>query len=590
MRYILLLLIIIQIRAAGQSGSPKREFRGTWIATVENIDWPSKKYLSSDNQKLELISILDRLKKDKINAVFIQIRPSCDAFYKSELEPWSEWLTGKQGKEPEPYYDPLNFIVKECHKRGIEIHAWLNPFRSVVNINTSDISKKHISKTHPDWVIEYGKYKWLNPGIPSVRDYVTNVVVDVVKRYNIDGIHFDDYFYPYPVKNKKFRDERTFEKYSRGIKILDEWRRDNINIFVKQISDSINKVNPGCIFGISPFGIWKNSSNDKFGSDTKGSESYYKTYSDSKKWIENGWIDYLVPQLYWDIGNPIADYKILAEWWNNNSYKVNMYIGQAVYKITDNNDILNQIRLNRSLKNISGNVFFNTNTFMKDPLGLEDSLKDDYYKNYAITPVIKSHSRNSPQAPINGSFSMSGGRTTIRWENTAIRNSQDTAEYFVIYKFPMLDTIDISRPDRVVDIVYGTESSWDDTSGEDNKTGFNYVVTSLDNYKNESSDQCRILVSTSKVIESNIIYTNPNSLDVIRQNSILKIIIRLDKLSLVTLIVYDLNGKEIKQIMHEYHEAGQYEIEFEENIVKSKGYIVQLKTKGYYLSQRVYIQ
>ena len=185
---------------------------------------------------------------------------------------------------------------------------------------------------------------------------------------------------------------------------------------------------------------------------------------------------------------------------------------------------------------------------------------------------------------------MSGGRTTIRWENTAIRNSQDTAEYFVIYKFPMLDTIDISRPDRVVDIVYGTESSWDDTSGEDNKTGFNYVVTSLDNYKNESSDQCRILVSTSKVIESNIIYTNPNSLDVIRQNSILKIIIRLDKLSLVTLIVYDLNGKEIKQIMHEYHEAGQYEIEFEENIVKSKGYIVQLKTKGYYLSQRVYIQ
>jgi uncharacterized lipoprotein YddW (UPF0748 family) len=600
MRYILILIIIIQIQIICQTDSPKREFRGIWIATVENIDWPSKKFLSPERQKEEFINIISHLKKDKINAVFIQVRPSCDAFYQSETEPWSEWLTGIQGKEPEPFYDPLIFIVEECHKRGIEIHAWFNPFRSVVNTKTSNITGKHISKTHPDWNIVYGKYKWLNPGLPEVRNYVTGVVLDVVRKYNIDGVHFDDYFYPYPVKNTKFRDEKTFVNYSRGIKDIESWRRDNINLFLKQVSDSIRKVRSGCIFGISPFGIWKNNISDISGSNTKGSESYYKTYSDSKKWLSEGWIDYLVPQLYWHIGNSSANYKILAEWWSNNSFGKNIYLGQAVYKIANDyhedwmngNQIQKQIRLNRSLKNISGNVFFNTSTFLKNPMGLKDSLEINYYKYYAITPVINGKEDNTPLSPVNGIYNITNGKTLIKWEKPIRLNGRDTAVYFVIYRFPGMDTVDISRPGRIADIVYCTESSWVDTLPEENKSGFQYVVTSLNNYKNESNDLCRIIVPSgaeTRSSETHIAYSNPDSLDVIRMNGSTRIIIKLDKMSLVTVKVFDFYGNEIKQLLHEYKSAGNYEYELEEKEIKSKGYIVQMKTKGYYSSKRIVI-
>jgi len=583
---------------------------------VENIDWPSKKFLSTEEQKNEFIYIIDRLKKDKINAVFMQVRPSCDAFYQSEIEPWSEWLTGKQGKAPEPFYDPLKFAIDECHKRGIELHAWFNPFRSVVNKKKSDISVKHISKTHPGWNIEYGKVKWLNPGLPEVRNYVTGIVLDVVRRYNIDGVHFDDYFYPYPVKNKKFKDEKTFARYSRGLKNLDSWRRDNINLFVKQVSDSISKIRPDCIFGISPFGIWKNISNDNSGSLTKGSESYYNTFSDSKKWIMEGYVDYLVPQIYWHIGHSIADYKKLVEWWNNNSSGRNIYIGQAVYKIANDynsewgngDQITKQIQLNRNLTNIRGNVFFNTKSFLKNPLGFEDSLERNYYKYFALTPLIKRNNEKSPNAPINCTSGISNGKIFIKWEKPSIVNNSDTAVYFVIYRFPAKDTINISKSERIVDIIYGTETSWIDKLSGDNKllsanssdfvekselaSGFIYVVTSLDSYKNESNDNCRILVQSgieNKRSEAVIKYSNPDSLEVIRQDSSAVIIVKLEKLCLVTLKVFDLFGNEIKQLLHEYKTAGRYEIEFDERDIKSRGYIVQLKTKGYYSSRRIFI-
>jgi uncharacterized lipoprotein YddW (UPF0748 family) len=601
MRYIFILIIIFQIRIICQTESPKREFRGIWIATVENIDWPSKKYLSSVEQKREFINIIELLKKDKINAVFMQVRPSCDAFYKSDKEPWSEWLTGKQGKEPEPFYDPLKFAVEECHKRGIEIHAWFNPFRSVINLKSSNISSEHISRTHPGWNVEYGKYKWLNPGLADVRNYITGIVMDVVRRYNIDGVHFDDYFYPYPVKNNKFRDEKTFVKYSRGFKDIDLWRRNNINLFVKQVSDSIRKVRPGCMFGISPFGIWKNTISDNSGSDTKGSESFYKTYSDSKKWIMNGWVDYLVPQLYWHIGNASANYKILVDWWSKNSFGRNIYIGQAVYKIdNDHNEdwmkgdqILMQIKLNRSLNNISGNVFFNTNTFMKNPHGLQDSLENNYYKYYALSPVIKGRNQNAPLPPVNGTSHIVEGKTLLQWERPIIESSRDTAVYFVIYRYSGNEPVDISKSVNIADIVYCSETTWLDTLQGDGNYGFQYVVTSLDISKKESNDLCRIIippVSEIRTPGTNITFYNPNSLDVIRQKNNARIIIKLDKISIVTLKVFDFYGKEIKELLHEYKKGGQYEFEFDETDLRSKGYIVQMKTKGYYSSKRIYIE
>ena len=461
--FLLLFILSFNTPLISQSQSPKREFRGVWIATVENIDWPSVKYLSSDMQKQEFITIINRLQKDKFNAVFVQIRPSADAFYESSIEPCSEWLTGKQGSSPSPYYDPLKFMIDECHKRGIEIHAWFNPFRSVMNIHESNISSQHVSRRHPGWNVTYGNYKWLNPGLPEVRNYVLKIVMDVVRRYQIDGVHFDDYFYPYPIKNIKFNDKKTFAQYSRGIKNLSDWRRDNINLFVKSVSDSIRKIKSGLKFGISPFGIWKNRSNDPTGSQTSGSESFNTTYSDSKKWLKEGWVDYLVPQLYWNIGNAKSDYKTLANWWNNNSFGKNIYLGDATYKIgsdknigwSDGTQIPNQINLNRCLNNIKGNVFFNTNSVIKNPLGVEDSLRNNYYKYFALTPKINTNDNSLSQPPGNPAYQNVNGQILLNWQKQGNSINDDTA-YTLLFTASMThDQIDISHSDKIAAVLYG---------------------------------------------------------------------------------------------------------------------------------------
>ncbi|MDR3665870.1 MAG: family 10 glycosylhydrolase, partial [Ignavibacteriaceae bacterium] len=485
-----------------QSLSPKREFRGIWIATLENIDWPSANNLSSEQQKKEFITIINRLQKDKFNAVFIQIRPSSDALYESSIEPWSEWLTGKQGRSPSPDYDPLSFMIDECHKRGIEIHAWFNPFRSVMNIHTSNISPQHVSIRHPDWNVTYGEYKWLNPGLPEVRNYVLKIVMDVVRRYPVDGVHFDDYFYPYPQKNIKFNDAGTFARYSRGIKKLTDWRRDNINLFVKSVSDSIRKVKPGLKFGISPPGVWKNKSGDFAGSYTAASESFNSNYADSRKWLKEGWIDYLVPQLYWHIGNFHADYQILTDWWNENAYGKNIYIGQSAYKIgTDNNhewsdpsQLPSQIKLNRLLNNIKGNVFFNTNSVLKNPLGFEDSLRNNYYKYFALTPNINNNINSLPQPPLDPAYKNVNGQILLSW-NMHLKNlNNDTASYFVIYSFDQNDKIDIAQGEKIAAVLYGSETSWLDSRRKINPSGKTYIITAIDKYGNESNDKCRITI------------------------------------------------------------------------------------------------
>jgi uncharacterized lipoprotein YddW (UPF0748 family) len=598
---ILLFLITCNSLLFSQNSNPKREFRGIWIATVENIDWPSSKYLSSEQQKKEFITIIDRLKKDKFNAVFVQIRPSSDASYESSIEPWSEWLTGRQGRSPSPFYDPLKFIVEECHKRGIQIHAWFNPFRSVMNVHESSISPQHVSRLHPNWNVVYGKYKWLNPGLPEVRDYVLKIVMDVVRRYQIDGVHFDDYFYPYQVKDKKFHDEKTFARYSRGIRNLDDWRRDNINLFVKSVSDSINKVKPGIQFGISPFGIWKNKRDDPSGSLTTGSESFNSTYADSRKWLKEEWVDYLVPQLYWHIGNARADYKTLAKWWNENSFGKNIYLGESVYKIgSDKNiewssgsQIPAQIRLNRSLKNIKGNVFFNTISVMKNLLGIEDSLRNNYYKYFALFPQIKLNDKTAPVAPYNPTYQRMNGQILLNWQKPEKRADDDTTKYFVIYQFEEQEIIDISRNDKIADVLYGTETGWLSTQRMNITHGINYVVTALDKYGRESNDMCRIFVSpvstAGNLIAGNFNTSNPNKLLINSRQTGLVISLKLAASGFVTLKVYDELGTEIKRLFYGYKKEGNYEFEIPEKELKSKIFIVQLKTVGYYSSKKVTI-
>ena len=582
-----------------QNPNPKREFRVIWIATVENIDFPSNKFLSSDQQKQEFIAIIDRLKKDKFNAVFVQIRPSSDAFYDSSIEPWSEWLTGKQGRSPSPYYDPLKFMIEECHKRGIEIHAWFNPFRSVMNIHESSISPQHVSRRHPSWNVTYGKYKWLNPGLPEIRNYVLKVVLDIVHRYTVDGVHFDDYFYPYPIKNKKFHDEKTFAQYSRGIKNLDDWRRDNINLFVKSVSDSINKVKPGCKFGISPFGIWKNKSSDPQGSLTTGSESFNTTHSDSRKWLKEGWIDYLVPQLYWHIGNAKADYKTLASWWNENSFGKNIYIGESIYKIgsdkniewSDASQIPAQLKLNRGLNNIKGNVFFNANSVIKNPYGVEDSLRNNYYKYFALTPQIKTNGKSISPPPFNPGYQNVNGQILLNWHKQGIGVNNDTALYFAIYRFQGNDKIDISQSDKIADILYGSETTWLDTQRTNNSQEINYIITSLDQSGNESNDMCRISIPpvsfASNLMEGNISSYNPNSLSVNNNKTELAISVHLSVSGFFTLTVYDLLGKEIKRLFYGYKKEGNYDFQFPSKDLNSKAIIVQLKTSGYYSSKKI---
>jgi uncharacterized lipoprotein YddW (UPF0748 family) len=595
----LFFIVFFSSNLFSQSISPKREFRGVWIATVENIDFPSNKYLSTEQQKKEFIAIIDRLKKDKFNAVFVQIRPSADAFYESSIEPWSEWLTGRQGRSPSPYYDPLKFMIDESHRRGLEIHAWFNPFRSVMNVSQSSISPQHVSRRHPDWNITYGKYKWLNPGLPEVRSYVLKVVMDAVRRYPIDGVHFDDYFYPYPIKNKKFRDDNTFSRYSRGFRNLDDWRRDNINLFVKGVSDSINKIKPDLKFGISPFGIWKNKSSDPLGSLTNGSESFNTTYADSRKWLKEGWVDYLVPQVYWHIGNIRADYKTLTDWWNDNSFGKNIYIGESVYKIgSDKNiqwsggfEIPAQIKLNRRLNNIKGNVFFNTTSVINNPYGLEDSLRNNYYKYFALPPKVKANDQSTPPPPISPSYQKVNGHIQLNWQKQGKGISGDTPSYFVVYRFAEHDRIDISQSDKIVDLLYGTETRWIDTQPVNKPDGITYIITALDRSGNESNDMCRISVPplyiAGNLINGNMASYNPYSLSVNNKKNGLAVSVNLASSCFFTLTGYDQSGKEIKRLFYGYKKQGNYQFEFPLSDLNSKTIIVQLKTDGYYTSKKI---
>ncbi len=374
----------------------KPEFRGVWVATVDNIDWPSSKNLSTAQQKAEFIALLDMHKANGMNAMVVQVRPSTDAFYPSPYEPWSEWLTGTQGKPPGPYYDPLQFMLTETHKRGMEFHAWMNPYRANFNINKASISATHVTKLYPNWFLTYGDKKYFDPGNKEVQQYVTNVVKDVVSRYDIDAIHFDDYFYPYRIAGKEFPDNANYVKYGNGMN-KDDWRRSNTDSIIVMLSRAIKKENAKCQFGISPFGVWRNIDKDSInGSNTKaGQTNYDDLYADILLWLKNDWIDYVAPQLYWEFEHKAAPYQILIDWWNTHNYGKNCYIGLGYYKAGSNANWKDKTQMPRMIKalraaeNINGMIFFSSKSFNKNPNGWNDSLRLNYFKEPAKIPVIK---------------------------------------------------------------------------------------------------------------------------------------------------------------------------------------------------------
>jgi len=406
MKLLWCLIIVCLCQATIANCQPKYEFRAVWIATVNNIDWPGNKNLTADEQKAEFINILTQQRKIGMNAVIVQIRPSADAFYESKYEPWSEYLTGKQGVPPSPYYDPLEFMIKETHKRGMEFHAWINPYRAALS-PTSSIASDHITKKHPEWFIKYGDKKYFNPGIPAVMRYLTDVVIDIITRYDIDGIHMDDYFYPYRIAGKEFPDYQAYVQYGNGLS-RDAWRRSNCDSVVKMIHDAIVTYKPLIKFGISPFGVWRNSSVDARGSDTKAGQTCYDDlYADILLWLKKDWIDYIAPQLYWEIGNKLCDYETLLNWWSANSYGKQVYIGHGIYRAVEKptaawrntNELPNEIKLLRDDPNVQGSIFYSSKYLSYDPNGWVDSLRFNYYRTPALISPMNWIDTTPPQHP-----------------------------------------------------------------------------------------------------------------------------------------------------------------------------------------------
>lgn len=405
--FLFLLLTSYSLFTTHLSAQPKYEFRAVWVATVDNIDWPSGKYLSTDSQKTEFIRLLDMHQRNGMNAVIVQVRPATDAFYPSQYEPWSEWLTGTQGKPPIPYYDPLEFMINETHKRGMEFHAWMNPYRAEFSIGKSSISQTHITKLHPEWFLPYGTIRLFDPGNKEVQQYVTNVVRDIVSRYDVDAIHFDDYFYPYRIAGKEFPDSASFGKYGNGLS-KDDWRRSNVDSIILMLSKAIKKENKYCKFGISPFGVWRNMDKDREGSNTRaGQTNYDDLYANILLWLKNKWIDYVVPQLYWEFSQPKVPFATLIDWWANHSYGRHLYIGHGIYRVYEQssaawknpNEIPNQIKKVREYPQVQGSIYFSSKTFERNPNGWNDSLKNNYYKYPAIIPTMNWIDSAKPETP-----------------------------------------------------------------------------------------------------------------------------------------------------------------------------------------------
>ena len=363
-----------------------QNMRGVWVSTVYNLDWPSSgSYGNVERQKQEYVQLLDELQAMGMNAVFVQVRPAADALYPSSLVPWSKFLTGTQGKDPG--YDPLAFMIEETHRRGMQFHAWFNPFRATTDARTDTLAANHVAQQHPEWIVKSGGKLYINPGIPEARQHIIATIMEVVNRYEIDGVHLDDYFYP---SNGEFPDDAAYQAYGiASFASKADWRRYNINQFVQLLDQSIKNVKPQVQFGISPFGVWRNIADDQTGSDTKaGVTAYDNMYADVRTWIRHGWIDYVTPQIYWSLSFAPARYDKLVTWWSNEvrGTDVALYIGHAPYKLGTAEagwqnalEIINQLHYNTQHPEVKGSIFFSAKDLRKNPLGLIQELQNYYY-------------------------------------------------------------------------------------------------------------------------------------------------------------------------------------------------------------------
>lgn len=463
----------------------KREFRGAWIQTAFQSEYAA---MTVPQLKKDFRRKLDFLRDCGMNAIIFQVRPEADAFYPSRIEPWSRFYTGEQGRAPEGNFDLVAFLVDECHKRGMEFHAWLNPYRASTAGNTR-FAPTHIYNKHPEWFVEYNKQILFDPGIPDCRQFICRVVRDIVSRYDIDAIHMDDYFYPYPVAGLAFPDDKSFRKYglTMGYQASqrDQWRRENVNTLIRELKRTILLAKPWVRFGISPFGIYRNkkSTPDGSGSATNGLQNYDDLYADVLYWVEQGWIDYNIPQIYWEIGHPAADYVTLVKWWDKNARGGHLYIGQDVARTMKADQLTRKMRYERTLPHVEGNCFWPANEILWNNKGVADSLRRHYHRYPALIPAYTHLHDRQPKKVGKLKAEWTPDGYLLHWQAEQSPTNPELAAYFVVYRFGMDEEVDLEDPSKIEAI---TPDPYYWLPYDDGKTKYRYVVTGVDRFHNES--------------------------------------------------------------------------------------------------------
>lgn len=587
------------ITQAQTTNAPKQEMRAVWVAHVFNLDWPRNKTLTPAQQRADFISLLDRHKQNGINAVVVQVRAAADAIYPSTLEPWSEWLTGTQGLGPQPAYDPLQFMIQETHRRGMEFHAWINPYRAVTNANTASIASNHVTNQHPTWVVPFGTLRVLNPGLPQVRQYLTRVVMDVVRRYDVDGIHFDDYFYPAPQTGVVFDDDAAFTADPRGFTAKADWRRDNIDLFVHTVSDSIQAAKPWVKFGISPPGVWRNGTTVG-GTATTAFQSYTDIFADSRKWLQQGWVDYLAPQVYWTSTTTAARYDLIVPWWSQQVLPAvprHVYVGHAAYKVSATatdafnqpTQIPSQIRLARQQPNVKGSLFYKSTELLANPLGVADSLRTNFYRYKALVPAMPWKDNVPPTTPTQASIwaDQSSGFLRLSWQPGPPAADGQLARWYVVYRIPYhtgpVTAADLANPANIAAIQDSTRYREPSVTG--GPAQFLYTVTALDRLHNESAPVTNfiVLLPTKPAAATAALepaYPNPFAEST-------QISFRLATAGDVTVQVFDVTGRLVSRLVEGHLSAGPHTATLTAGTLPAGLYVVRLTAAGGTYQQKV---
>lgn len=458
---------------------PKREFRGAWIQCVNG----QFKGIGTEVMQRTLSYQLDELQKDGCNVIIFQVRPECDALYESQLEPWSYYLTGEQGRAPQPYWDPLAWMIEQCHRRGMELHAWINPYRAKTKVAHANAAN-HVMRRHPEWCFDYDGLTLLNPALKESRDFICEVVRDIVRRYDVDGMHIDDYFYPYPVEGVKIPDDKEYRAHSYGIADRGDWRRHNVNLFIEQVFQTIRETKPWVKFGISPFGIYRNKRNDPNGSNTNGLQNYDQLYADVMLWADKGWMDYCVPQIYWEIGHKAADYDELIHWWDKNCRNTTLVIGEDVERTAKFKQQARKMMFHAELPNVKGTVLWYAKAAVDNVGNYGTQLRNLYWRYPALQPTMRHIDGKAPKKPRKVKVVNVEGKNVLFWTAPKGKGWKDEAVSYAVYRFTPGERVDIDDSSKLLAI---TRETFYELPAVSAGGKYVYAVTALDRLQNESS-------------------------------------------------------------------------------------------------------